>query len=90
RVVVGGGKGELEFGSKRGDQTAWFIDENSFLKLWQGKRQVVTLLKKGEYEHIASSLVPAATILSQKGKKLLISNFIHMPQKSEYCHASRK
>ncbi|MFA7060693.1 MAG: glycosyltransferase family 39 protein, partial [Pedobacter sp.] len=52
RVVVVGGKGELEFGSKRGDQTAWFIDENSFLKLWQGKRQVVTLLKKSEYEHI--------------------------------------
>lgn len=74
RVVVVGGKGELEFGSKRGDQTAWFIDENRFLKLWQGEWQVVTLLKRGEYEHIASSLVPAATILFQKGDKLLISN----------------
>lgn len=74
RVVVVGGKGELEFGSKRGDQTAWFIDEDGFAKLWQGERQVITLLKTGEYEHIASSLVPAPTILSQKGKKLLISN----------------
>jgi hypothetical protein len=74
RVVVVGRKGELEFGSKRGDQTAWFIDRNSFLKLWQEERQVIAVLKRGDYEQIASSLDPAATILSQKGKKLLISN----------------
>lgn len=74
RTVVVGGKGELDFGSRRGDQAAWFIDENSFSKLWQGKQQVITLLKRREYDQIASSLVPAPTILSQKGKKLLISN----------------
>ena len=74
RVVVVGGKGELDFGSKRGDQTAWFIDEDRFLWLWRGDRQVFALLKQGEYEQIAPSLLPAATVLSRKGKKLLISN----------------
>lgn len=74
RTVVVGGKGELDFGSNRGDQSAWFIDENSFSKLWNGERRVITLLKRREYERIASSLVPAPVVVSQKGKKLLISN----------------
>lgn len=74
RVVVVGGMGELEFGSKQGDQAAWFIDETGFLKLWQGKQQVIMLLRKKDYERISPRLVPKATILGHKGKKMLICN----------------
>ena len=76
RVVVVGEKGELEFGSLRGDQTEWFIDEARFLKLWSGDRQVVSVIKIREYERLAPVLAPPATILVRKGKKLLISNRI--------------
>jgi hypothetical protein len=74
RVVVVGEKGELEFGSLRGDQTEWFIDEARFLKLWSGDRQVVSVIKIHEYERLAPVFAPPATILVRKGKKLLISN----------------
>lgn len=72
RVVVVGGMGELDFGSRQGDHSAWFIDEPAFMRLWQEKPQVVVLLKKADYEKIAGKLVPAASILGQKGKKMLI------------------
>jgi hypothetical protein len=74
RVVVVGERGELEFGSRQGDQTAWFIEEPGFMKLWRGQRQVVMLLKRADYERISPRLVPAATVLGQKGKKMLICN----------------
>lgn len=74
RVVVVGDRGELEFGSRQGDQAAWFIEEPDFIRLWQGGRQVVVLLKKADYERISPWLAPTASILGQKGKKLLISN----------------
>ncbi|WP_281185294.1 glycosyltransferase family 39 protein [Trichlorobacter lovleyi] len=74
RVVVVGSKGELEFGSKRGDQSDWFIDEERFVKLWQGERQIIALLKQDELKRIEGSLYPAATVLGQKFKKLLITN----------------
>jgi len=74
RVVVVGGRGELEFGSKQGDQSAWFIEEPDFMRLWQGDQPIVVLLKRAEYERIAAQLVPAAVTLGQKGKKMLICN----------------
>ena len=74
RVVVVGGMGELQFGSRQGDQSAWFIEEPDFIRLWQEKPQVIVLLKKTDYERIADKLVPAAAILGQKGKKMLICN----------------
>ncbi|MDR3579220.1 MAG: glycosyltransferase family 39 protein [Oryzomonas sp.] len=74
RVVVVGNKGELEFGSKRGDQENWFIEIPDFKRLWQGGQQVVVLLKQADYEQIAPQLVPAAMILEHKGKKVLICN----------------
>lgn len=74
RTIVVGSKGELEFGSTQGNQTAWFINEDEFLKLWQGDEQVVVLLQKWEYEQVADRLTPNATPLAEKGKKILITN----------------
>ncbi len=74
RVVVIGSKGELTFGSNRGDQSAWFIDEARFLRLWQGERQMMVLLKQDELKRVAPLLRPAAIVLGQKYKKLLITN----------------
>ncbi|KAB0664523.1 glycosyltransferase family 39 protein [Oryzomonas japonica] len=74
RVVVVGGRGELEFGSRQGDQTAWFVEETDFLRLWQGERPVAALLKRADYERIAPRLVPAPSVLGTKGKKMLICN----------------
>jgi hypothetical protein len=74
RVVVVGNRGELEFGSRQGNQLAWFIEEPDFMRLWQGKRPVVVMLKRTDYERITPRLVPPAMILGLKGKKMLICN----------------
>ncbi|HEY3307218.1 MAG TPA: glycosyltransferase family 39 protein [Desulfuromonadaceae bacterium] len=74
RVIVVGSRGELEFGSKQGDQSAWFIEESDFKRLWQGERKVIALLKEAEYEQLGPQLVPTAAIMGQKGKKILITN----------------
>ncbi|MDR3581430.1 MAG: glycosyltransferase family 39 protein [Oryzomonas sp.] len=74
RVVVVGDRGELDFGSKQGDQRAWFVDETGFIRLWQKKQPVVVLLKRTDFERIAPQLVPNASILGYKGKKMLICN----------------
>jgi len=79
RVMVVGGRGELEFGSRQGNQAAWFIDESDFMKLWQEKRQLIVLIKRADYERIAPQLVPAATVLGQKDKKMLICNQAEVP-----------
>jgi 4-amino-4-deoxy-L-arabinose transferase-like glycosyltransferase len=74
RVIVVGDRGELEFGSRQGDQTAWFVEENDFTQLWQREQPVVVLLKRTDFERIAPKLVPSASVLGYKGKKMLICN----------------
>ncbi|WP_246153143.1 glycosyltransferase family 39 protein [Oryzomonas rubra] len=74
RVMVVGDRGELDFGSRQGYQTAWFIDEAGFERLWQGGRPVVALLKRADYERISPRLSPPASVLGSKGKKMLIYN----------------
>jgi hypothetical protein len=74
RVVVVGDRGELDFGSKQGNQTGWFVEENDFMRLWQREQPVVVLIKKTDYERIAPQLVPEPSVLGYKGKKMLICN----------------
>lgn len=74
RVVVVGDRGELEFGSRQGDQTSWFVGETDFIRLWQEKRPMVVLLKRAEFERISPRLVPPPSVLGSKGKKMLICN----------------
>ncbi|MDR3581469.1 MAG: glycosyltransferase family 39 protein [Oryzomonas sp.] len=74
RVVVVGDRGELEFGSRQGNQFAWFIEESDFMRLWQGGQPVVVLLKRADYDRLAPRLVPTASVLGSKGKKMLICN----------------
>ncbi|NVN92733.1 MAG: glycosyltransferase family 39 protein [Desulfuromonadales bacterium] len=84
RTIVVGSKGELDFGSNQGNQSAWFINEDEFLKLWQGDEQIVVLLQKGEYELVAARLKPNAIPLAEKGKKILITNRVN--QNSDNVH----
>jgi 4-amino-4-deoxy-L-arabinose transferase-like glycosyltransferase len=74
RVLVAGGRDELDFGSRQGDQAAWFPDQQALLALWGGDRHVLMLLKKGEYDTLRTSLNPKAVVKGGAGRHLLISN----------------
>jgi len=74
RVLVTGKLDELEFGSRQGDQTAWFPDREAFLKLWGSDKPLLVFLRKRELEPLLPSLKPPPRIVQASGRVLLISN----------------
>jgi len=74
RVVVVGAKGEAEFGSKQGDQSAWFIDTPRFIRLWDSPVTVFTLISKGEYKAMQGLLRTSPRIVVQAARYYLITN----------------
>lgn len=74
RVMITGNLDELEFGSKQGDQSAWFPDKSGVLKLWNSDRHLLMFLKKRELDSLLPELHPPPRILGQSGRYLLIGN----------------
>ena len=74
RVMVTGTLDELEFGSRQGDQSAWFPDQQALLRMWGGDAPVLVILKKGELDHLLPLLHPAPRIVGESGRRRLISN----------------
>jgi 4-amino-4-deoxy-L-arabinose transferase-like glycosyltransferase len=74
RIMVTGKLDELEFGSKQGDQSAWFPDQQALLRMWAGDTPVLVILKKGELDHLFPLLHPAPRIVGESGRRRLISN----------------
>ncbi len=74
RVLVVGYKGELEFGSNQGDNSAWFISREAFDKLWDSPVRILALVKGPDLGVLRSGTKTPAKILGQNGKIFLISN----------------
>ncbi|MFA7060951.1 MAG: hypothetical protein WC156_09055, partial [Pedobacter sp.] len=74
RVMVTGKIDELEFGSKQGDQSAWFPDRKTLLKLWNSDSHVLIFLRKNELNDLLPWLITAPRLQGESGRNLLISN----------------
>ena len=77
RVIVFADRNELEFGSRQGDQSAWFIDIDKFpelLALWQGKRPVYFFLSDITYTYVKAAIPPPVTVLGRNKRKIVITN----------------
>jgi hypothetical protein len=74
RVLVAGNIDELEFGSKQGDQTAWFPDLKALLRLWNGSAPVLFIIDKQNFKTLQAVLHPVPHIIMESGRNLLISN----------------
>lgn len=74
RVVIVGARGETEFGSNQGDQSAWFLDVPRFIQLWDSPVTVFTLLSKGEYEVMRGLLRTTPRIVVRTARYFLITN----------------
>jgi hypothetical protein len=74
RVLVTDKIDELEFGSKQGDQSAWFPDQQALLSLWNSDKHVLLFLKKRELDSLRPLLKPEPVIKAESGRRLLISN----------------
>jgi hypothetical protein len=76
RVILIGGRGELEFGSRQGDNEAWFIEPGRFTDVWNSPVRMFMVIHKPELELLqALRLLPVpAHVLGQQYEKFLITN----------------
>jgi 4-amino-4-deoxy-L-arabinose transferase-like glycosyltransferase len=74
RVIVVGNRNELEFGSRQGDQSAWFIEGNQFDQLWSGPKHVFALIANNDLESFRKTLQPQPVLLGREGRRALITN----------------
>lgn len=74
RVVVVGDRNELDFGSRQGDQSPWFIDLPKFRELWDGEKPVFALLSEGELGALKGTVRTPIRVLGQTKRKVLITN----------------
>ena len=73
-MLVVGEPGELEFGSRQGDNSAWFPGPSAFKELWSGEQHVLMFLSKNEFDYFRTTVKPPPVIKAESGQRLLISN----------------
>lgn len=74
RIIVVGDRNELEFGSRHGDNTEWFLERAQFDQLWAGPKQVFALIAASDLESFQKSLQPQPVLLGREGRRALIAN----------------
>jgi 4-amino-4-deoxy-L-arabinose transferase-like glycosyltransferase len=76
RAVVVGGHGELNFGSRQGDQSAFFWEKDeSLVEAWQSSRRVFLVINRRELDPLRPQLHPVPRQIAAQGKKVVIVNF---------------
>jgi 4-amino-4-deoxy-L-arabinose transferase-like glycosyltransferase len=74
RVLVAGTPDELGFGSRQGDQSAWFPTREALVALWGGGNPLLIILTRQELADLRPALHPDPRILMESGGRLLIGN----------------
>jgi 4-amino-4-deoxy-L-arabinose transferase-like glycosyltransferase len=74
RVIVVGGRDELDFGSRQGDHSAWFFDPYDFLKTWNSSERVFLVVRKSELDALKFCSKLAPQVLATAGDRLLVVN----------------
>jgi 4-amino-4-deoxy-L-arabinose transferase-like glycosyltransferase len=72
RVAIYGWKGELAFGSSRGDQAAWFPPREQFLSDWDSKTRIVALLRTIDRKDLEGH---RGSLVAENRKYLVVKNF---------------
>jgi hypothetical protein len=74
RIMVVGNMGELEFGSKQGDQSAWFVDIPAFRRVWDSDRQVFLDVHRLLVTVLLGGTRTPYRLIDREGDKLLVTN----------------
>lgn len=74
RVTVVEWRGELEFGTRQEDTSAWMIDDATFWRRWQGANNVYLITRRENYESLRASNRARFHLLAQTRENVLISN----------------
>jgi 4-amino-4-deoxy-L-arabinose transferase-like glycosyltransferase len=75
-IVVGGGRGELKFGSLQGDQHEFFWDDNeALLHAWKSPRHIFLVINREDLDLLKTRLQPAPRQIAAQDKKVVVVNF---------------
>jgi hypothetical protein len=74
RVITVGGLKELEFGSRQGDQSAWFPDLQHFAGVWDSPAPVFTILSENDLKSLQGIVHISPRIIARKEGKVLVTN----------------
>ena len=74
RIMVVGDRNELEFGSRQGDQSAWFVEVPAFRRIWEGDRQVFLYLRRHALTTVFDGVTPPYRIVAEARDRLLVTN----------------
>lgn len=74
RVLVTGIVDELEFGSKQGDQSAWFPDRTAFERLWLSEQPTAAFLKKRDFAAFSPKMSSTSRVVRESGRHMLVVN----------------
>ena len=76
RFVLIGGRGELEFGSRQGDQRAFFWDTDAeLLEAWRSSRHIFLVVERDELDALRPQLRPPPRQLASFRSKVILVNF---------------
>ncbi len=74
RITVVGWKGELEFGTRVEDTSAWMIEEPAFWQRWEGARRVYMLTARDNYDKLRAKGRGQFHLIAQSGSNVLLTN----------------
>ncbi|WP_298273571.1 glycosyltransferase family 39 protein [Geobacter sp.] len=74
RILIANERGELDFGSRQGDQSRWFVDDERFFRLWNSPTRVIVLMKKDIFPAFCGKAAVPPRELGEKEKFLLVAN----------------
>jgi len=74
RVVIVGGLKEVEFGSRQGDQSAWFPTLQGFKRVWDSSTPVFAILSEAELKQLQRIVRTTPRIVARQGGRILITN----------------
>ncbi|HPD97380.1 MAG TPA: glycosyltransferase family 39 protein [Synergistales bacterium] len=75
RIVLVEWVGELEFGSKRGDQSDWFLDTQGFLeRYWKSDERVILVMREEQPLEFLEETGVTPVILFRSDRKIVVAN----------------
>lgn len=74
RAVMVSGLGELDFGSKQGDQRAWFWDDDELRRQWSAPHRMLLAIRPGDLAKLDPPLDPPPIQIAAQEKVVLVAN----------------
>ncbi len=75
RIVIAGGRGELDFGAAQEEDPRWFLNAEQLRRLWNGPDRVLLVTNRRRLEELTRDLGREPVRLGETEKEILFTNF---------------